>query len=216
MEGLLDTCLSEALCDEFTFYLTGQTNFRYRVYPEYKANRANTPKPKYLQECRDYLIKKYSAVVSDNCEADDLMAINQTNDTIICSLDKDMLQVPGRHFAWAISGGTADKRWEKPATLQTVSEFDGLLSFYTQMVTGDPSDNIKGIAGIGKVGAKKLLATCTTEDDLFNAVLEAYAFPDIMRMNAMVLWIMRKEGETFDQTRLGKVLALEMIANATN
>jgi len=32
-------------------------------------------------------------------EADDEMAIYQTDDTIIVSLDKDLLQVPGKHFS---------------------------------------------------------------------------------------------------------------------
>ena len=93
------------LCEasDYKCYLTGQDNFRKKIYPEYKANRKDKPKPKWLQETREFLIHQWFAQVSLGCEADDLLGVNQTDKTIICSIDKDLLQIPGRHFNWVKS-----------------------------------------------------------------------------------------------------------------
>lgn len=200
METLLDTCLQETNSDEFEFFVSGPTNFRYQVYPEYKATRASLVRPRFLAYCKQYLVDKYNATVSDNCEADDCMAIAQTaasadNQTIICSLDKDMLQVPGMHYSWEIQGGPQEKRWVKEAILQEITPIEGLRRFYTQMLTGDTSDNVKGVEGIGKVKAKAMLADLETEEEMFDVVLEAYGFPEIMLMNGQVLWLQRQPGE---------------------
>ncbi len=199
METLLDTCLSETNSDEFQIFLTGPTNFRYQVYPEYKATRQDKYRPQYLTQCKEYLRDKYDAVTSDNCEADDLMAIAQTaeRDTIICSLDKDMLQVPGMHYSWAIEGGPQTKRWVKEARLQEISPIEGLRKFYYQMIVGDTSDNIKGVEGMGPVAANKLLAGLETEEDMFDAVRDAYGLDEAMLMNGRVLWLQREPGQVW-------------------
>lgn len=197
METLLDNCLTETKSDEFEIFLTGPTNFRYQVYPEYKATRVDKYRPKHLNACKDYLRVIYDAVTSDNCEADDLMAIAQTaqRDTIICSLDKDMLQVPGWHYSWAIEGGPKDKRWFKEAKLQEISPIEGLRKFYYQMIVGDSSDNIKGVEGMGPAAANKLLAGLDTEEAMFDAVRAAYGLDEAMLMNGQVLWLQRNPGE---------------------
>jgi 5'-3' exonuclease len=200
METLLDQCLRDTGCDEFEFFISGPTNFRYNIYPEYKAHRIEQKRPQFLTACKDYLKDVYNAQVSDNCEADDLMAIAQTaataaKDTVICSLDKDMLQVPGMHYSWEISGGTQDKRWVKPAILQEITPIEGLRKFYSQLLKGDTADNIKGVQGIGPVKADKMLAGLETEEEMFDVVLDAYGFPEIMLMNGQVLWLQRQPGE---------------------
>ena len=204
--------LLHAICTEFNtvdyvIYLSGKNNFRFNVYPEYKANRIGVPKPRHLEAVREYLISEYHAEVSEGCEADDLMAINQTEQTIIVSLDKDMLQVPGSHYSWYIEGGPPDKRWVKDAVFQTVGEVQGLRHFYTQMLTGDTSDNIKGAKGVGKVKAAAMLAAeDLTEDDMFEIVRTQYGNDMEMMMNAECLWILRKPSETFSKTKKGQEL----------
>ena len=201
METLLDQCLEETGAEEFEIFLTGPMNFRYQIYPEYKAHRT-TERPQYLAYCKQYLQDVYNATVSDNCEADDLMAIAQTaqtadKPTIICSLDKDMLQVPGMHYSWAISGGPINKRWEKPALLQEITPIQGLYKFYYQMIVGDTSDNIKGVEGMGPVAARKLLEGLETEEDMFDAVRDAYGLDEAMLMNGQVLWLQRQVGQVW-------------------
>lgn len=194
MERLIDQILEETGADEFYIALSGENNFRYQVYPEYKANRTDMVRPQYLKECKDYLHLQYNAVYSDGCEADDLLGIEQCkdiNNTVICSLDKDLRQIPGRHYSWEISGGTPEKRWTKPAELVNVTHEEGLRFFYYQLLIGDATDNLKGVNGIGKVKAGRILEGLNTEAEYFEAVRDAYGNDDEMLMNAECLWIWR-------------------------
>ncbi len=202
IDKLLDQCIIETGGTEFQFYLSGDTNFRYKIYPEYKANRIDTAKPRHLVAMKDYLSTKYSAITSDNCEADDLMGIEQSlseeGTTTIVSLDKDMLMIPGNHYSWYIEGGPVNKRWVKPAHRQLVTPIEGLRWFYTQVLTGDSTDNIKGCPGVGKVGAKNMLANLSTEREMFDAVRDAYGCDEAMLMNGQVLWIQQRPNQIWE------------------
>lgn len=77
-DNLIDQFLVECGADNYQCYLTGSTNFRYQVFPEYKAHRAKQEKPRFLQDVRAHLIEVHKAIVSEGCEADDLMGIEQT------------------------------------------------------------------------------------------------------------------------------------------
>ena len=115
----------------YNCYLSGRNNFRKKVNPEYKANRKDKEPPRWLQSCREYLIKEWNAVVSEGCEADDLLGINQHNTDSVCiSLDKDLLMITGWHFRWLDN----EKIFVTPD--------QGLKTFYKQMMIGDKSDNI--------------------------------------------------------------------------
>lgn len=165
-------------------YLTGKNNFRKKINPDYKANRKDTVPPVYLQECRQYLVDNHNAIISDGCEADDLLGINQSEDTIICSLDKDLRMIPGNHYNWT------------KVELDRVTKQDGLRHFYKQMLIGDKSDNIFGVDKIGPVKAAKLIDHLDDEQDMFEAVWAKYD-EDAARfvMNANCLWIQRNHGE---------------------
>lgn len=174
---------------EYQTYLTGKTNFRFDVaksYP-YKGNRQSTEKPKHLGTARDHMVDKYSAVISVDEEADDLIskaAAELNYNCVVASVDKDMLQIPCWHFNFMRG------EWTK------VDEWSGTKFFYTQILTGDAADNIKGIYGIGPVKAKKILADCDTEESLWEACVKAYD-GDVDRIieNARLLWLRREEGE---------------------
>ena len=86
--------------EQYKVFLSGSGNFRKTLYPEYKANRKDKPKPKHLQLLRTYLTEHWNAVLANGCEADDLLGVHQTDNTVICSIDKDLLQIPGTHYNW--------------------------------------------------------------------------------------------------------------------
>jgi 5'-3' exonuclease len=96
-EDLIDSILVNTEAEEYRLFLTGKDNFRYTIYPEYKAHRPKE-KPFWLQACREYLIATFNAEVIDGQEADDALGINQTGDTIICSIDKDLDMLRGDHY----------------------------------------------------------------------------------------------------------------------
>ena len=183
-EDLVDSILVNTEAEEYRLFLTGKDNFRYTIYPEYKAHRPKE-KPFWLEACRQYLIATFNAEVIDGQEADDAMGINQNGDTIICSIDKDLLMIPGRHYNFVKD------------EFINVTEEEAIKHFYMQCLTGDRADNIKGIEKVGPKKAEKILAGCVTEKQMFDAVREAYSNDEEFIMNGRVLWIRRKENENW-------------------
>ena len=192
-EILLDYILEETLefptPDQYEIYLTGSGNFRHQVAKshEYKGNRKSAEKPIHLYHIRQYMVDKFDAKVSEGEEADDLIAIEATRlgpDTVVASIDKDMLQIPCHHFNFG------KNEWK------TVDEWSGLQFFYSQILTGDRADNIVGLYRVGPVKATKMLSDAKTEQDLWEACVKAYD-GDVDRVieNARLLWLRRTEGE---------------------
>ena len=181
-EDLVDQILVNTEATEYRLFLTGKDNFRYKIYPEYKAHRPKE-KPFWLESIRSYLRATFNAEVVDGQEADDALGINQTDDTVICSIDKDLLMIPGKHYNFVKD------------EFITVTKEDGIKHFYMQCLQGDRSDNIKGIPGIGVKKAEKLLKGLVTEQELFNKVREAYSNDEEFLMNGRVLWIRQKDNE---------------------
>lgn len=196
VDELMDYILTETLMfpdpNEYEVFLTGSGNFRYDIaksFP-YKGNRKTTEKPIHLPVAREHLINKYKATVSEGEEADDLIAIAATKygpETIVASVDKDMLQLPCKHFNFTKG------EWHD------VTEFEGTKFFYKQILTGDRADNIMGLYKVGPVKAEKIVKDCNTEEELWDAVLNAYD-GNIERVveNARLLWLRRKEGEVWE------------------
>ena len=193
VEALLDELLTKTGADSYRAFLSGKSNFRKTIYPEYKANRT-APKPVHLEALREYALEKQNAELApDTLEADDALGINQTDDTMIVSLDKDLLMVPGKHFSWEIKG----KGWTKPDKFFTQDVIGGMRLFFEQCLKGDTADNIKGIEKIGIKRSKALLADCVTEQQMFDAVRNAYGNDEEFIMNASVLWIMQNEEDVW-------------------
>lgn len=196
----LDRMIREILhvteSDTYEIYLSGEDNFRYKIFPEYKANRKDTVKPKWLQTCREYLATEWNAKFAHGCEADDLMGINQDksekqpHSTVIASIDKDLLIIPGLHYNFV------KNEWFQ----QTY--FGGLKRFYTQLIMGDRSDGIPGVAGLGEKKAARMLEGCETEQEMFDICRQAYQDDDLMIMYGKCLWIQRKEGEIWEPNTL--------------
>ena len=183
-EDLVDDIIVKSEADSFKIFLTGKDNFRYTIYPEYKAHRPKE-KPFWLQAIRDYLVANFNAEVINGEEADDALGINQTPDTVICSIDKDLLMIPGHHYNFV-----------KDEKIY-VSNFSAIHHFYMQCLQGDRADNIKGIPKVGPKKAEAILAGCGNEKEMFDAVRNAYGNDEEFLMNARVLWIRRKEDEDY-------------------
>lgn len=182
VEHKLDKCM------HFEFYLTGKTNFRYEVAvtKPYKGNRKGKDKPVHLQALRRHLVEEWDAVVSEGCEADDLLAIRQTelgDDSVIVSLDKDLKMVKGWHYNFVKDD------------LNYITAEQGMKNFYMQLLTGDSTDNIQGVYRCGPKKAEKLLANCKTEQEYWDVCLEAHDSYDRALEDARLLWMQTKEGE---------------------
>ena len=203
VDDMMHKMLLNLQCEDYEVYLTGSNNFRKRLDPEYKANRKGKPKPKWLQACREHLIRRYHAKVIDGVEADDALGIAASHDlnAVVCSIDKDLLQIPGEHYNFVkdeyqyIGGRQAD------------------LNFWTQLLVGDTSDNIKGVAGLGPVKSKKILEKFNTNEDWFKTVRELYKDDKRFLTNLCLFWIHRNEGMTWihEHQSLAATLPSELV-----
>lgn len=187
-------------CDDYALFVSGGNNFRKDIDPEYKANRKDMPQPKWREDLRQHLIKEWGAVECVDFEADDMCGVEQRTDgsTCIVGIDKDLLQVPGLHYSWPIVRKgvvVSPEKWIE------VSEEQGWRNLFTQALTGDVTDNIKGIYGVGKVKAAALLADCKTEQEMYDVCLGMYEDAERYLRNLDLLYIWRQLGITYSIRR---------------
>lgn len=146
-------------------FLTGIGNFRDRIatIKEYKGNRDPDAKPFHYKSLRRYLQNKWGAKVVDGYEADDQLAMIATadRDVVMVSVDKDLLTVPGRHY-----------HFQKKLLFDQSPE-EARASFYRQLITGDPVDNIGGAFRAGAKMAAEF-GTHLTEEEMYDRALEIY------------------------------------------
>lgn len=179
----------------------------------YKGNRKQ-PKPFHFKNIFSNLSNgRWDFKIAKGIEADDLMSLDQvennnnpdkTMNTVICSRDKDLRQVPGFHYSWEVG-----KQAEQP--LRWVSQLGfleknknkysggGFLFFCFQLLIGDSVDNIPGLKGYGPAKAYKLLNKCFTEKQALETVVKHYkkvmkkdALPYLLEQLQLV-WIMQGE-----------------------
>jgi 5'-3' exonuclease len=188
-------------CKDFLMAVQGKNNFRYNIFPEYKAKRPNH-RPgevsRFVPKLRELMVLEGLAIPSFQCEADDLiriwaeecMAIGQ--DFIIITLDKDLQCIPGKHFVIHKN------------TVIDVSEQQARYNYYYQLIVGDQIDNIPGIPKVGPKKAEKILEGCTTEDDFQEAVVGAYVdklgdmWREYLLSNGKLIHLKRHVDDYFD------------------
>lgn len=150
----INYCMEKCDLSEFDLVVClsgGGETFRHRLATTrpYKGNRKSEHRPTYEKEIRDYIIANYNTVLANDEEADDLMAIGQTEEgpenSVIITLDKDLDQVPGLKYNWL-----HDVRY-------TITPAQANYNFHMQLMTGDTTDNIPGLPGIGPGKAAKAL-----------------------------------------------------------
>ncbi len=138
-------------------------NFRNEIYPDYKANRSETPEelvPQFAYIRKAVEAFNIASIEQANFEADDLIATYATqaeangDKVLIYSSDKDLMQLM-----------TPNIRIHDPLKNRDISEEDVLKKFGVepskvieiQSLIGDSSDNIPGIRGIGQKTAAELI-----------------------------------------------------------
>lgn len=172
-------------CDDYKAYITGKGNYRNElaVTEPYKGNRKDAKRPVHYQAIRNHL-QRLGAELVEGSEADDAVATEATKTGgWIVSIDKDLDQVAGWHYNFV-------KHEE-----YYVTEEEGLRNLFTQVLTGDRTDSIRGVKGIGKVKAGKLLAPCTTAFEMWEVCVKAHDSYERALEDARLLYLRRTEGE---------------------
>jgi len=156
--------------DSYTVLLTGKGNYRKDIatIKPYKGNRKDAGKPALYDDIRDHILNHRNGELIEGEEADDQLGIRAVRDGhIIATLDKDLDTVPGDHYNW------------RKDTRYTVTEEEAMHFFYTQMLTGDTTDNIPSMFQmVGRRASKKIkegLLECKTPAECYAYVYEQYA-----------------------------------------
>jgi len=163
------------IVDEYMRRITSKTwSGRYELYIEadknknifrnhvattkpYKGNRKDCQRPTHLRTAKNYMVACWGAKVQFYLESEDMVAIRAyeygLENVIIASIDKDMLQIPTEFYNY-----NKDERF---IVLKCASEYN----FWIQVLTGDATDNIPGLHGIGPKKAKDLLGGMCLESE---------------------------------------------------
>ena len=187
LHNRLDRIVHGAGATSSTLFLSEGPTFREAIatVKPYKGTRRHV-KPWHFNNLTVYMRDVLGAEIVVAIEADDAMSVrqctaiwnrsiyhensgNKVDETIICTRDKDLRQVPGWHYGWEMGaqpefgpmlvtkegGGLSlnKKRSEIKGT--------GLPFFYAQVLQGDTADNIPGLPGCGAVRTHDLLEDCT-------------------------------------------------------
>ena len=191
--------LAEA-CDlnefEMRVAFSDSPTFRHRLATTrvYKGNRNDEHRPTYEHEIKDFIKSNWDSYQAEDEEADDLLGIWQTSigphDSVIVSLDKDLNQIPGLKYNW-LHGVRYD-----------VTEAEAIKQFHLQVMTGDSTDNIPGLPGIGPGKAQKALHGLETPEEQWAEVCRMYQihsgtedWKEYLTEQGRLVWIRRKPGE---------------------
>lgn len=180
-EGILDDYL------DYRGFISGKSNFRYKVATirPYKGDRSGA-KPFHYDAIRQFLVDVYRAEIAENKEADDCIGLACEEGDVVISIDKDLDMIPGQHY-----------NWERDV-LYTVDDLTGYKNFFKQVLTGDSTDNILGLYGVGpKSQLLKSIDSMSTVEEMVAHVTKEYESrfgsyaPAFLEENAKLLWILQ-------------------------
>ena len=167
--SLFDIILKEKPTHLFVAFDPGGKNFRHEAFPQYKANRPETPQVikdslpvihEFLESCR------IPVLTIQNAEADDVIgtlskrAEKEGFRVFMVTPDKDygqlvsdnifMYRPHARGDGWEVMGV---KEICEKYKIREPEQVTDILALW-----GDASDNIPGVKGIGEVGARNLVS----------------------------------------------------------
>lgn len=175
----INTILDETGCSGYELHFTkGRSNFRYDIFPEYKANRTKDKtklSPYRLIDLKMMFVNnpEVDAYIHSDFEADDIVVMKKKeypDKYLLVAVDKDVLgALAGTHFNYYSS-----PTYDIAMKFVTTDKEDAMKWSYKQTLMGDAGDGIIGLKGIGKVKADKLLADCDNEQECWQVVIDAY------------------------------------------
>lgn len=200
--------LAATECDSYTLYLTAsEPTFRFEIatVKPYKGTRPSN-KPWHFDNLTVHMVDVLGAKVIKGIEADDAMSIDHLADpdTVLCSRDKDLRQVPGWFYSWELGRQPAfgpvkieELGWIELKENRKDIKGTGFAFFAAQLLLGDKVDNIPGLPGCGPVAAFEALNGCTSIEEYMEVVRKLYQehYPDdwIKQLNeqGILCWMLR-------------------------
>ena len=156
--------------------------FRHKMYPEYKANREKAPQDLHAQvPLIEELLAALgiSSLTVDGYEADDIIATlaekcrKEGRHCYILSSDKDLLQLVG-NGVWELrpvkqAGDKGGIPYELVGPEEVKAEWGVSPGKVLDLLalTGDSSDNVPGVKGVGEKTAVKLMGRYGSLDEIY-------------------------------------------------
>ncbi|MFZ4217043.1 hypothetical protein ACEV6Q_04155 [Enterobacter ludwigii] len=181
MDSKLEYLKRRLKLDLMYVFISGDDNFRFVINHEYKSNRDGVWRPTNLENAKAHLRTCWDAMSMRGLEADDLIACfarysynvilgkhnkirhignpekwPENTEIIICSLDKDLKQIPSTNYRWETP--SKGEKFEKISgfgelnliingmgkTTKKEVKGKGTKFFLWQLLTGDNTDGIIG------------------------------------------------------------------------
>jgi len=176
--GFVNMMLSVVLSEKPKYLVcvfdAGKHTFRHNLYAEYKGTRGPMPEDLYSQLVDLKELLKAMGILTleqSEIEADDIVGTLSrkfNEEFILISGDKDLLQlVNSNTTVWLTQKGISNVLKVTPEVLQTEFGIKPYQVIELKAIMGDSSDNIPGVAGIGKVGANKLIEEFDNLDNIY-------------------------------------------------
>lgn len=167
-KAMCNRIVEESGCYDGLICFSSRENFRKDVLPSYKGNRVSR-KPIQYTSIKEGLVKwsTMRTLEKPRLEGDDVIGILATgklkDQCVICSIDKDLLTIPGFHLNFDDDFGSVVE--------VTPEEADRY--FWSQVISGDRTDGYAGAPGFGPVKAGKFLDECeSTDQSLWQAIVD--------------------------------------------
>lgn len=171
----IEDLMEATSAQEALICLTTSKCFRYDLLPTYKAHRTASHRPEMLSSLQQMVQSRrpYGVLAVRGLEADDVCGIStghlQTaglKEPVICSIDKDLLSVPGLTYSTKKAG----------LGVHEVSGKDADRAHLYQTLVGDVTDNYTGCPGVGPKKATAILDACegASLGEQWRWVLEAF------------------------------------------
>lgn len=162
MDAMVRNALSAVGYRNYYLYLSPTSgNFRDAIgtLRKYKGNRDGNTRPVYYPDLREHMVLAHQAIIARGEEADDQISwvarklLRDGKETVIIGIDKDLLQIPGKHYNW-VDNEHID-----------LSEDESRLFYWSQVLAGDAGDNVGGCHGLGLKKAEHFLTQCNGFSD---------------------------------------------------
>lgn len=186
-----------------------KTNFRnsIAVTNEYKGQRRTEKSVNNIKQYLPYLAEvfneiktSYKPVLYNNIENDDAIRIlaKRLKNVIICTNDKDMYCVYGRHHNLK---SNKVQYIQKPGVIEMIDNkvnATGLYNIYFKILKGSQKENYKGLPGYGDKKVYNLLKDLRTEEEMQELCIEHFKlifgkeYKKKLREGFRICWILEE------------------------
>ncbi|AUR83403.1 coil containing protein [Vibrio phage 1.139.A._10N.261.48.C6] len=179
LDDKLSWIAEQAHSNDLRIYVDSDSDggsYRYELATLAPYKEGRKPRPTYYNVARDHLLSKAGSGTTGNDEVDDMCAFygrKYVGRVVTCSIDKDTYTYEG----WHLHPTEPEKKG-----IHWVTQWEACYEFYRSLLTGDRTDNIKGITGtkacpgVGNAHkAVKALAECKTEAEMLEICCEVYS-----------------------------------------